>query len=68
MDLARKQFSDLGKSVLLIGLFEGHLAFWIRVVAKKMGELLQDQNDPDGAEQTLNHTCGERSRKGTGAQ
>ena len=61
-----KHAQQLRQRVLLVGLLERHLAFWIGVVAKHVGNLLEDENNANGRQQALDHAGGEEPGEGAG--
>ena len=54
---------NLREGVLLVRLLEGHLPHRIGVVAEDVGDLLEDENDADGGEQSLDHARRKKGRE-----
>jgi hypothetical protein len=53
---------DLGESVTSVGLAERHLAFGVGVMSDDMGDLFEDEDDPDGGEKTFDDARWEEGR------
>ena len=54
----RQRLEQFGKRVVSVRLKKRHLAFGIGIAAKKMGNLLENQDHADSRKQSTNHARG----------